>query len=419
MLGLALVRQLGDSTAMFAQTLAVLLVGVTAGPTPSTVCPARDAITTELQRLGTAAAVAVIGLPEVTVQGTRMQVALRGLDGAVSGMREVTSPASCAERARVAAVLISAWVGAWSAGAFPEPTRPRAPSESTPDGASGLPNAASSRPAMEALASPAEGSAPAPIGAARLASPAVVAGPAATPPTPRPAIASPGAMHLTQVQLADLRSAGASLDAKDMEMAARLGRKGFVGDDFVAAYREHNAMKAVHPELASYGRDIVETVAVARKLDLSEDDAYWFVRNRHQRTRTLTQAHRVPSGRGMATFGSVTTGAGIVLLAVGLAMSSDVTYKNGSGNVTSGWGYAGKAMAVTGGVSIAAGLSIAILGLYRWTTPLPDDTQDSRTRGKSQSLRPSDPDQRGAPPRWALSPSLGLHQAGLGLTAAF
>ena len=228
-------------------------------------------------------------------------------------------------------------------------------------------------------------------------------------------------MHLTQAQLADLRSAGASLDAKDMEMADRLGRKGFVGDDFVAAYRGYNAMKAAHPELASYGRAMVETVAFAQKLGLSENDAYWFVRNRHQRNRTLTQPYnaKVPSGHGMVTFGGVTTGVGIVLLAVGLALSSDVTYENGKGNVTSRWGYAGKAMAITGGVSIAAGLSIAILGLYRWTTPLTDDTQDSRTGNKSLSLRPSTAAQRKSAIRWALSPSLGPQQAGLGLTAAF
>jgi hypothetical protein len=387
---------------MFAQTLAVLLVGVIAGPAPNMGCPARDAITAELQRLGTAAAVAAIGSPEVTVQGTRMQVALRGLDGTLSGVREVAAPASCAERARVAAVLTSAWVGAWSAGSFPEPARPQV-----------------------ASASRAEDSAPAPVAATELAKPAVAAEPAETPlPPAGPAIASlpgQGAMHLTQVQLADLRSAGASLDAKDMEMADRLGRKGFVGDDFVAAYREHNAVKAAHPELASYGRDMVETIAVARRLGLSEEDEYWFVRNRLQRNRALTQAHneRVPSGRGMVTFGGVTTGVGIVLLAVGLALSSDVTYESGRGNVTSGWGYAGEAMAITGGASIAAGLSITILGLYRWTAPLTDDSQDSRTGSKSQSLRPSARDQRGATTRWALSPSLGPHQAGLGLIAAF
>jgi hypothetical protein len=228
-------------------------------------------------------------------------------------------------------------------------------------------------------------------------------------------------MHLTEAQLADLRSAGASLDAEDMEMADRLGRKGFVGDAFVAAYRECNAMKTKYPELASFGRDMVETIAFAQKLGLSEEETYWFVWDLHQRNQTLTQAYneRVPSGRGMVTFGGVTAGVGIVLLAVGLALSSDVTFENDKGNVTSGWGYAGKAMAITGGVSIAAGLSIAILGLYRWTTPLADDTSDSRAVNKSQSLRPSASAQRESAIRWALSPSLGPHQAGLGLTAAF
>ena len=361
---------------MFGQTLAVLLLGVTAEPAPNVACPARDAITAELQRLGSAAAVAAVGFPEVTVQGTRMRVALRGLDGTISGVREVAVPATCAERARVAAVLTSAWVGAWSAGPFSEPARPHAASEP----------------------------APAPIAAAALASPAVAAESAVTPPSPvGPAFTGPGAMQLTEAQLADLRSAGASLDAKDMEMADRLGRKGLVGDDLVAAYREHNAMKAVHPELASYGRTMVETIAVARKLGLSDSDAYWLVRGRNQRNRMLTTANieKVPSGRGMVTFGGVTTGVGIALLVAGMALSTDVTFEDGKGNVTSGWGYAGKAMAITGGVSVAAGLSIAILGLYRWTSPLADDTQG------------------GATTRWALAPSLGPHQAGLGLTAAF
>jgi hypothetical protein len=60
-----------------------------------------------------------------------MQVALRGLDGTVSGVRDVAAPASCAERARVAAILISAWVGPWSAGSFPEPMPPQTSAEST------------------------------------------------------------------------------------------------------------------------------------------------------------------------------------------------------------------------------------------------------------------------------------------------
>ncbi len=246
-----------------------------------------------------------------------MQVALRGLDGAVSGAREVAAPASCAERARVAAVLISAWVGAWSAGSFPEPTRPPASAESAPRpaGASGLPDAAT----------------------------------------------------------------------------------------------------------AASGRGMVEPIAVAGKPGLSEDDAYWLVRNRHERNRTLTQTHneRGPRGRSMVTFGGVTTGVGTVLLAVGLVLSGDVTYESGKGNVTSGWGYAGNAMAITGGVGVAAGLSITILGLYRWTTPPTDDTQGAHTGSNRQALRPSASAQRKSATRWALSPSLGPRQAGLGLVAAF
>jgi hypothetical protein len=228
-------------------------------------------------------------------------------------------------------------------------------------------------------------------------------------------------MPLTQAQVADLKRAGASLDAKDREMADRLGRKGFVGDDLVAAYQECNSLKAAYPALASFGRDMVETVAMAQKLGLSEQEEYAFVRARLQRNRALTQTYngRVPSGRGMVIFGGVTAGVGMVLLAVGLALASDVTYENGKGNVTSGWGYAGKAMEITGGVSVAAGLSIAILGLYRWTTPPTDDTQDSRTVNKDQPLRPSASAQRSSAIRWALSPSLGPQQAGVGLTAAF
>jgi len=229
-------------------------------------------------------------------------------------------------------------------------------------------------------------------------------------------------MAFTEAQLAALRSAGASLDAKDAEMADRLGRNGFVADDFVAAYREYAALRTKHPELAPLGRDVVETIAVAQKLGLGEEDEYWFVWDRHQRNQTLTQAYdeRVPSGRGMVTFGSVLAGVGIVLLAVGLPLSTDVTYDMDKyENVTSKWGYAGKAMVVTGGVAIVAGLSITVLGLHRWTTPVAEDTGDSHTGRKQPALRPSAADRRGSTARWALSPSLGPRQVGFGLSAAF
>jgi hypothetical protein len=165
---------------------------------------------------------------------------------------------------------------------------------------------------------------------------------------------------------------------------------------------------------------MVETIAVAMKLGLSEEDKYLFVWDRHERDRELLQACsvRAPSARHMVTFGGVTTGVGIVLLVVGEALASDVTYKQGEGNVTSKWGYAGKAMEVVGGVGIAAGLSITILGLYRWTAPRAD-AQVPPAVGMRQSLRPPTSDQQAGTTRWALSPSLDSRQAGLALTVAY
>ncbi len=83
-------------------------------------CPSAEALSAELDRLGTAKAVAALGTPEVSMSGTRMRVGLRGRDGSLSGVREIVAPASCGERASVAAIVVSAWVGAWPAGSFPE-----------------------------------------------------------------------------------------------------------------------------------------------------------------------------------------------------------------------------------------------------------------------------------------------------------
>jgi hypothetical protein len=80
----------------------------------NTTCPSEQAITAELDRLGVLATLAELGLPEVTVEGTRMRVVFRGRDGALLGTREVAAPATCHERASTAAVFIAAWVGDWS-----------------------------------------------------------------------------------------------------------------------------------------------------------------------------------------------------------------------------------------------------------------------------------------------------------------
>jgi hypothetical protein len=133
---------------------------------------------------------------------------------------------------------------------------------------------------------------------------------------------------------------------------------------------------------------------------------------------TQTYDQQAPSGPGLVTFGAVAAGAGVVLLVVGLALSSDETYDHDKyENVPSTWGYAGRGMAISGGVGIALGLTTTILGLYRWTTPAVDN--GARASNRDQPLPFADSCQPRSKARWAFSPSLGAHRVGLGLTAAF
>jgi hypothetical protein len=73
--------------------------------------------------------------PEIAVAGDRMRVVLRGRDGATVGTREVEAPATCHERATVAAVLVATWMGIWpkapeAAGPSEKPTNPTGDPES-------------------------------------------------------------------------------------------------------------------------------------------------------------------------------------------------------------------------------------------------------------------------------------------------
>jgi hypothetical protein len=77
-------------------------------------CPARQAVETEIGRLGAARALALTGTPDISVGETGMRIVLHGHDGKVLGMREVAAPDACPERAVVAAVVIVAWLGEWS-----------------------------------------------------------------------------------------------------------------------------------------------------------------------------------------------------------------------------------------------------------------------------------------------------------------
>jgi hypothetical protein len=114
----------------------VTLLWASAVTVPPAACPRADAVAVEIDRLGASAALAALGWPEVTVEGPRMHVVLRGRDGSLMGSREVAAPEACDERVSVAAVFIAAWVGAWSTNPLPNlPSRDPA----TPAPAAGEP----------------------------------------------------------------------------------------------------------------------------------------------------------------------------------------------------------------------------------------------------------------------------------------
>jgi hypothetical protein len=88
-------------------------------------CPTQTEVDAELARVG----VAGISPPEIAIVDHRMRVILRGRDGLTIGSREVEVPATCPERATVAAVLVATWTGHWPAApkmenASDSPTKP-------------------------------------------------------------------------------------------------------------------------------------------------------------------------------------------------------------------------------------------------------------------------------------------------------
>lgn len=86
-------------------------------------CPSDAELETELARAGAGD----VPAPELEVGEDRMRVVLRGRDGALLGSREVEAPASCRERAAVAAVLVATWMGIWPAAPAPAPPRDAPP----------------------------------------------------------------------------------------------------------------------------------------------------------------------------------------------------------------------------------------------------------------------------------------------------
>jgi hypothetical protein len=121
---------------MLVAALAVTDVAVDS-PSPPAPCPNQAELDAELTRVG---AIGVMA-PEIAVAGDKMRVTLRGGDGSAVGIRDVDAPASCRERATVAAVLVASWMGIWPAGTKPasateNPTKPTgnvpSPTESPP-----------------------------------------------------------------------------------------------------------------------------------------------------------------------------------------------------------------------------------------------------------------------------------------------
>ena len=235
-----------------------------------------------------------------------------------------------------------------------------------------------------------------------------------------------GAMHLNEAQIADLKSAGASLDAKEMASADALAERGFSSDEFVSAYRDHRLLQGVYPELARYGSATVDTIAVAHKLALDSDDGFAFVWYRHSRNRTLTEAYneKILGGPGLLRAGAVTAGAGLALMVVGLELrniaNDHPTYYNYDGNKPDHhFDYPGIAAEIVGGVAALSGIALVTAGLYRWSSWLPPRTLESAPASEVQSMRMSASKPEKPATRWVVLPSLGSQQAGLSLAAAF
>ena len=125
-------------------TAGILAVAAPALGAPAPTCPERHAVEQELDRLGAAPALAQKGTPDISVDDSGMRIVLRGRDGKVLGMREIAAPAACQERAVVAAVVIAAWLGEWSASA------PRAAAPAPPPATPVLVRAPAPRPAPPA-----------------------------------------------------------------------------------------------------------------------------------------------------------------------------------------------------------------------------------------------------------------------------
>ena len=81
---------------------------------PGDGCPAREAIDTNLERLGALALLAQLGTAEVRVQEPSLHVSFLDRRGGSLGVRVVTVTSDCGTRAALAAAVIATFVGEWA-----------------------------------------------------------------------------------------------------------------------------------------------------------------------------------------------------------------------------------------------------------------------------------------------------------------
>jgi hypothetical protein len=104
-------------------TVVVSALADSQSPSSGPPCPDPVEVEAQLARLGVEHGVR----PEIAVTGDKMRVVLYRPDGETLGSRQVEAPASCHERATVAAVLVATWMGVWPEAAKPTATTPASP----------------------------------------------------------------------------------------------------------------------------------------------------------------------------------------------------------------------------------------------------------------------------------------------------
>jgi len=187
---------------------------------------------------------------------------------------------------------------------------------------------------------------------------------------------SPTGMSVTDESLETLVFHGAKLDKRDNSMASRLGKRGFTIEDFIGAYKSYRHLQKSYPALVHFGRSVVETIAVGRKIGLDEDDLYNFIWYRHRGRRSMTKAYNqyVIGGRGFKIAGWTLSSIGAAFLVVGGAV-----YGASVGEGYKPMMVAGQVMMPVGAGLFATGIPFLVIGYIRTSEWYPEGALDKGT----------------------------------------